>query len=328
MTVHINLKLHQLSYIVILVASKAASQLTSDHCPQNCGNLKVPYPFGTREGCYLNDTFLITCNHNNNSTTPIPMLGRDNNIVVINISLDDGEILVSSPIIHDCYGTKGNYTSSMDQNGLINLTNFSISPSKNKFTAIGCDTVGVFKGYDRDKKHVTTKGCVSTCSTLDEITSNRSCGGIGCCQISVPNGLYGFAMETWSRNNHSTVSDFNPCNYAFTVAEGYYNFTTTNLKDLQIKNLPMVLDWVVGNQTCLEAQKLITTYACKDKKSYCLDSTIGYRCKCGIGFKGNPYVHDGCQGLVNLESINVYINHSVNLRKTRLTCQSECMSRP
>ncbi|RDX74101.1 Wall-associated receptor kinase 3, partial [Mucuna pruriens] len=276
-------------------ATKASSLPTSD-CPNKCGNLNIPYPFGTHEGCYLNDTFLITCNLN--STTPTPLLGRDNNIVVLNISLDDGEILVSSPVIHDCYGPKDNNDPiSKDQKNGFNLTHFSISSSKNKFTALGCDTVGIFTGYIRNQKHVTTMGCVSLCNTLDEITSNGSCGGIGCCEISVPEGLNGFAMETWSRNNHSNVRDFNPCNYAFTVAEGDYNFTTTNLKNFENENLAMVLDWAVGNQTCQEAQQHLSSYACKDKNSECLDSTIGYRCKCSSGFQGNPYFNDGCQDI-------------------------------
>lgn len=152
-------------------------------------------------------------------------------------------------------------------------------------------------GYDSNKKHVTTTGCVSTCGTLDDITINiGSCGGIGCCQISVPNGLYGFAMQSWSMDNHSTVREFNPCNYAFIVEEGYYKFETTNLKNLENKRLPMVLDWAVENHTCQEAQDL-SSYACKDKHSVCLDSTIGYRCKCRHGFEGNPYIRDGCQDI-------------------------------
>ncbi|KAL2325007.1 hypothetical protein Fmac_024065 [Flemingia macrophylla] len=287
-----NVKVHKLYLVILIAAAKASSQLTSK-CPQKCGNLNIPYPFGTRKDCYLNDIFLITCNHSN-STTPTPLLGRDN-IVVLNISLDQGEILVSSPIIQDCYGAKGNY--SKEKNGF-NLTHFSISPSRNKFTTLGCDTVGIFIGYDRNRTHVTTTGCVSTCGTVDEITSNNgSCGGIGCCQISVPNGVYGFAMQSWDMDDHSSVRDFNTCNYAFIVEERFYKFETTNLKNLENKRLPMVLDWAVENHTCREAQDLISSYACKDKNSVCLDSTIGYRCKCRHGFEGNPYVNDGCQDI-------------------------------
>ncbi|WVY98432.1 hypothetical protein V8G54_030583 [Vigna mungo] len=240
------LKLIQL-ILLIVVASKTVSQPSPD-CPKSCGNLNIPYPFGTRDGCYMNDTFLVTCNHD--SSMSIPLLGT-NNILVLNISLEAGEVIVSSPVIRDCHGTESK--NSNDQNGL-NLTHFSISPSRNKFTAVGCDTVGVFIGYDSSRKHVTTRGCVSMCDTLGEIR-NGSCDGIGCCQIGVPDGVYGFAMQSWSISNNSTIRDFNPCNYAFTLAEGYYNFETANLKSLENPRLPLVLDWAVGNQTCEEAQQ-------------------------------------------------------------------------
>ena len=291
MAAHTKQQLHHL-FLVILIASEASSQ-PKPGCPTKCGNLNIPYPFGTSEGCYLDDTFLINCNHDS-----VPLLGQDS-IGVLNISLD-GELLVSSPVIHDCYGIKGNSLSTIGEriNGF-NLTHFSISPSKNKFTAIGCDTVGIFMGYDRNKNQATTIGCVSICNTRDGITSttNGSCHGTGCCQIDIPNGLFGFVMETWSRNNHSTVHDYNPCNYAFAVEEGAYNFSNTNLRDFKSKELPLVLDWAVGNQTCQEAQHA-AGYACKAKNSDCQDSTngIGYRCKCQRGFEGNPYLDDGCRG--------------------------------
>ncbi|KAK7278567.1 hypothetical protein RJT34_23599 [Clitoria ternatea] len=296
MAMHNNPRLHQLYLIVILVAAKVAAQPMLD-CPKTCGNLNIPYPFGTQEGCYLDHTFLINC------TTPIPSLGKDK-ITVLNISLDNGELLVSSPILNDCNDSNnGNnhYHSSMDENNGVNLTNFPISQSKNKFTTIGCDTVGIFVGYDRNKNHVKTLGCVSMCSTFDEITNNinGSCDGIGCCQIEVPNGVYGFGMQTWSMNNHSTIREFNPCSYAFTVAEGYYKFERRNVKSFENnKRLPMVLDWVVGDKTCKEAQSL-SSYACKDENSVCLDSTnsIGYRCKCHDGFHGNPYLDHGCKDI-------------------------------
>lgn len=278
-------------FLVFLVIAKAASQPIKPDCQTSCGNLNIPYPFGTTKDCYLDDTFLINCSHDS-----IPFLGSQNHITVLNISLD-GELHVSSPIIHDCYGTQGNdISTNKEKVGGLNLTHFSISSNRNKFTTLGCDTVGMFLGYDRNKKHTTTIGCVSICSTLGGTISNGSCDGTGCCQIHIPDGLYGFEMETWSRNNHSTVDDFNPCNYAFVVEEGAYKFLFTDLKNLENKNLPLVLDWDVGKQRCQEAQNL-PSYACKANKSDCYDTNgIGYRCKCHKGFEGNPYLLDGCHG--------------------------------
>ncbi|XP_044408502.1 wall-associated receptor kinase 3 [Triticum aestivum] len=63
----------------------------------------------------------------------------------------------------------------------------------------------------------------------------------------------------------------------------------------------IVMNWAVTNLTCQTAmQKDI--YACRSSHSYCLNVThgeifMGYRCKCSLGYQGNPYIKDGCKGI-------------------------------
>lgn len=63
----------------------------------------------------------------------------------------------------------------------------------------------------------------------------------------------------------------------------------------------IVIRWAVIDSTCQQASQNITKYACRSENSYCLNVThgkifMGYRCKCSRGFKGNPYILEGCTG--------------------------------
>ncbi|KAJ7959209.1 Wall-associated receptor kinase, partial [Quillaja saponaria] len=88
--------------------------------------------------------------------------------------------------------------------------------------------------------------------------------------------------------------------YGFVVEDGYFNFSSLDLKDLQNKiDFPVVINWGIGNEKCQEARKNATSYACQEN-SFCieLENGQGYHCKCNDRFKGHPYLSgvNGCQG--------------------------------
>jgi hypothetical protein len=280
----------------LILAATAASQPNSN-CNNTCGNLSIPYPFGTSEGCYLDPSFLITCN--DSSGTPKPFLGRNtSNIDVLDISLLDGELRILSFVARDCYDesglrvNRGNYQ--------VTLPKFTVSYTRNKFTVVGCDTYAYISGAVQAtsglKNYAT--GCISLCDRI-EIVVNGSCSGIGCCQTSIPEGVRSLNAKVRSFDNHTAVLGFNLCGFGFVVEEEAYNFSISDLTYLRnIVTVPVVLDWAVGNETCEDAQENMTGYACKAEYSECYNSTNGpgYRCNCFSGFQGNPYLPHGCTG--------------------------------
>ncbi|RCV07429.1 hypothetical protein SETIT_1G243900v2 [Setaria italica] len=69
--------------------------------------------------------------------------------------------------------------------------------------------------------------------------------------------------------------------------------------DFSMEYVDIVIRWAITNSTCEQALQNITKYACRSENSYCLNVAhgkifMGYRCKCSRGFKGNPYVQEGC----------------------------------
>jgi hypothetical protein len=276
-----------------ILATTAASQ-PDPNWNKTCGNISIPYPFGTSEGCYLDSSFFITCDYS--SGIPTPFL-RKGNIPVRDISLD-GELRILSSVARDCYNESG---FSVDRtNRHLTLSKFTISYTRNKFTVVGCDTYAYISGSVQatsGEKNYTT-GCISLCDKIESV-DNGSCSGIGCCQTSIPEGGRDLNARVRSFNNYSAVFRFNPCGFAFVVEEKAYNFSPSDLTNLRdIVKVPVVLDWAIGNETCEAAKGNMTSYACKAESSYCYNSTkgLGYRCNCSRGFQGNPYLHHGCTG--------------------------------
>ncbi|KAL6318128.1 hypothetical protein AAG906_035631 [Vitis piasezkii] len=249
---------------LMFVAATAAAQEAKPDCQESCGNISIPYPFGTSPECYIAEEFLITCNTTNYSP-PQAFLARSN-IQVLEILLQ-GQLRVSGWVGYDCYNSSNHIS-------WLVLSKFTISTTQNKLTAVGCDTIALVKG-NRGQNYTT--GCMSLCDSVNDVI-NGSCSGIGCCQTFIPRGVRSYDIELASVYKHQQVLDFNPCSYAFVAEDGF----------------PLVLDWAIGNKTCQEAEMDAANYACKEN-TQCHDSISrpGYGCSCSDGYQGNPYL--GCQ---------------------------------
>ncbi|KAH7545521.1 hypothetical protein FEM48_Zijuj01G0102600 [Ziziphus jujuba var. spinosa] len=260
-------------------------------CPDHCGEIKVPYPFGITPECSLNGNrkFYLNC-------TQSSLYLNSSNLQVTNISLY-GELSIKHFIGRDCYAKNGERENNRPW---LSLTNYDVSSDRNTFMAVGCNTVATISGYRGDREYNT--GCISTCDNmdLDNFTSNhQSCSGVGCCQIPIPDGLKSITVSLSSYyNNHTFVYDFNPCSYAFVVEQGKFKFSNTSFQELnRTEKLPAVLNWGIGKESCDEAKKR-ANYTCKGNNVTCVaaSNAAGYLCQCLPGYEGNPYLPDGCHG--------------------------------
>ncbi|XVF64454.1 hypothetical protein PTKIN_Ptkin09bG0171200 [Pterospermum kingtungense] len=275
--------------------SARAQVMAKPDCPAYCGNLSIPYPFGVKEGCFLNENFRIDCNDSDNSSTAfLPYT----DFLVTNISME-GRLQAMATVARDCYKASGKRVNPLVP-FFYRSAIFNVSNTRNKFTAIGCDTYAYLNGNIGNKSY--TAGCMSICDRIDDVV-NGSCSGFGCCQIQIPDGLNVFDVVAYSFENHSKVSDFNLCSYAFVVEESQFEFSSDYVRSIpEDHRFPLSLDWIVGNQMCEDAKKNGVNFTCRRSECYEPETGMGYLCKCSDGYEGNPYLPEGCLGMISMSA--------------------------
>ncbi|CAO2202856.1 unnamed protein product, partial [Urochloa humidicola] len=264
-------------------------------CQTHCGDVEIPYPFGIGTGCAIETGFEINCNKTANGHEK-PFIV---NVEVLNISVSSGKTRTLSPISTNC-GYNPN-TRQMDE--WLWSVDYSSWPYRfsnldNKFIVIGCNTLAyIYNAYNRTGY---TTACASVCESPRALT-NGSCLGVGCCQNAIPSGLTRYDTILYTVYNDSNTSQFNPCSYAALVETETFNFSSEYITSRRFNETyegrqPLVLDWAIGNVAC-EMARNTSSYACRHRNSKCVDSSNGpgYLCSCSAGYKGNPYVPDGCR---------------------------------
>ncbi|KAG7941114.1 hypothetical protein I3843_16G021900 [Carya illinoinensis] len=270
-------------------AAAAAAPIAKPNCTDRCGDVEIPYPFGTSEGCYLDQNYFVNCTNDSSSKTRRPMY-RD--VDLLKISLE-GHFEFSGHPVYACYDESGTLTKDGSYD-FVN-TSYSFSHAHNVFGAIGCDTIAYINGTKNNKTF--SVGCMSICQDPNEV-ANGSCSGIGCCQLDIPNKLSNFSFEARSFTRHKGVWKFNPCSYAFIVKKNAFSFSTKYLHGLDERTFPVVVNWGIRNEAC-EIARSKSDFLCGGNNTSCYDSVNwnGYRCRCNPGYGGNPYLPDGCQDI-------------------------------
>lgn len=291
-------------------AAEAAAMQPSPTCLRRCGDIDIPYPFGVGAGCHLETgdwTFVLSCNRTADGRLRL----YNYQIEVLDMSVRLGQLRIYSIINPWCYNST---TAAM--NGQSNwwynmsITNFRINDALNRFTVIGCNSLAYFRSLNdtSDTSRYMT-GCMAMCPGVARL-ADGSCAGVGCCQTAIPSGLNGYQVSFEEKFNTSGIASFSPCSYAVLVEAAAFDFhtryvTTDAFLAENGGQVPVVLDWAIGNKTCEEAKRNASAYACVSANSECVDSKYGkgrgYLCNCSAGYDGNPYLLDGCHDINECE---------------------------
>lgn len=273
------LVLQLISLLWVTNALTAASQAMSK-CQDSCGNVIIPYPFGIGEAdCFMNKSFEVSCDLSSGSLKPFLKAG---NLEIVQISLE-GQVFVKNPVISTC-----NNSEPVDRRRSRNISlegsPFFFSKSRNIFTAMSCDNLALIT-----KDGLIQGGCMSRCSrNSSSITPIDDCFGIDCCQTPIPSSLQIFNVSFLDIENSSSK---NSCKYAFLVEELWLTNSTEEVH--QMDYVPVVLDWGISTAETCDG---ISVNNC-GQNAECMNLTMGYGCKCKEGYRGNPYLESGCQGI-------------------------------
>ncbi|KAF2299725.1 hypothetical protein GH714_002860 [Hevea brasiliensis] len=283
----------ELSFISILWLTQILP--AEPNCLSSCGDVIIQFPFGIGKGCYLDESFQVTCNYS--FTPPKPFINSIN-MELLEVSTG-GKFQVSNPVIYSDCSNKASNSTAVSLLG----TPLVFSNASSRFTARGCDNYALFV----EDVGNTVGGCLSICPSG---ANESGCYGINCCQATIPPYVQYF--EANMTNPFSSSADRSSCKSAFMVDQNW--FVSRSLDDLNVvDHVPAVLDWAVDQGYCdisreqinctsdycwtkLKENQVCICSGCEDIgrctdprrygcRLYCIYTPGGYNCSCPYGYE-------------------------------------------
>uniref|UniRef100_A0A0E0NMJ2 Protein kinase domain-containing protein n=1 Tax=Oryza rufipogon TaxID=4529 RepID=A0A0E0NMJ2_ORYRU len=303
-----------------LAPATPASAQPLPGCPDKCGNISIPYPFGIGAVCARDFNFRLECNH---AYSPPRLFVSE--VELVSLSLD-GEARALINARNDCSGrtTYINFDAlrkdTLSDVSFGRSTAYRFSAARNRFVVLGCPVLG----YLVDAEEYYVSGCISMCRKSqagDDHLSSRCTGERGCCQNTIPRPLNFYKPYILSLNKSAEENRVEPiyhrlnstaCNYVFLVEDKWIDTTYSYrayFNRTDDFDVPVVLDWAIRNAgNCDIAVRNRTDYACRSAHSECFNASDGqgYRCRCSKGYEGNPYLDGGCKDIDECQRTKEY----------------------
>ncbi|KAL8495046.1 hypothetical protein ACS0TY_019268 [Phlomoides rotata] len=305
-------------YSVCIRVSTGAVSLSKPGCPERCGNVTVPYPFGVGPECSAHKSFTVTCNQTTNPPKPYLNVSLSSNVrlEVVEFSLHKKIVRVKQGV----FPLLCNSTRKVILVGeILGRGPFRYSTLYNSLVVIGCKNKVWLLDYGDNPSF---GGCAPICGgNMPSCKGSNCCSGMNCCQTTIPSE-YGEPEIFYSSEPSRTQT---VCGYAFVsdrtwLAIDYVNFIGNGSDfpdpvNMGLGEVPLILDWDFEIPT----ENLISPVFCRNETvsfTPSLDDGVGggdsidvNRCYCEAGFEGNPYLpQGGCQDINECNINNTALN--------------------